>query len=1180
MPGKSKGTSIDKGELAKISPPKLRRIWNQVSMQDWMHVLRVVHASNKWSLTGRRIMGLCPFHQDKKPSFTIDFDRQHAKCFSPDCGKYFWDPIRFYKEIQATPMTYPEALAEMKDRFNIQLALKTIKQMGKLHAHRQMKRILYTVLNGELTDVAHVKPHNDILYGQNTVRYLKHRQIPDVYHCLPIGILPPKNRLQKLIDDYAARENIDSPWEQVEAYFGKFLDDTLWLGALLFFTGDSPSEIGRIKIYGVPQFKNGIYMEDEKARAFIPDEYELHNGIFGLFGAGPYQPMFASKTIKSFVLVEGEFDALSIMSRQFDSGDINFMVFSGGGGAVGSLDLMRAFGFQVGYVVPDRDKPGDNYARAILQDTLKLSVRVFQWPLTLDIPAKAPEDKIDPDDAVKFHGFEKVDREFRKNENYKLPYRWALERAERAMADIPEDDIRYLTNVAAKWGRFVRDNSEQQAYLQEISKTYNVNAGLILNEMIAGDDNEEAFIERLRLVLSGRLHVLHSIRTGNSDVLRVFDRITNEIYDLFLNEPKKIVATVELMMRKDLYKFIREDVGEPGFLLTYEEAVQDKQLVYMKYSNALAGYLAKAVARLASALPAQSDVRPMAAGLHCVVEGDGQHDEEVTLYLVNGMAMYKGLFDKAGQLLWKKLLGPADGNYVVFADRDNRPQTIYPLIKNADDLNRDPGATIHDLFEELRDVIRVGWDFKHHHVTCDLLTAIVMQQFIANCLPRQPVLMFTSEQSGGKSSFIGGLLGGITNPNLKVVPAIFMDNYTAAGVRQSMNYSTVPICLDEFEDKGGNDRKSQAVRACLLVFRGLANAEGNTILGTASGRHQEFKIHAPVNVAGIRVLHDPADISRFIIVEMDRKLKRPSPEDSIIQTFGLQKIRRLRDLLPRVMFRHAREVRQALYDIADEYRDGKGLLYGRITRSREHYYGALAIMKVAGIDYDRFIKEYFKANKSNLERIATTSLSNDIFTEVLNNPEVRIPDIEDTRPRTINAVLSSDSPEVLNHSNSGCYYDKPTKWLIVDWATAKYVVLKNTPHASKPLNVIKREAERCEYHVPDSQVLRTGVFERLKGFLGRLASHRNISVYRVNALVEDTEQVNRRVVRGIEDIDYSSEYADQLANISFPTPPGVDITDAKKTSKAGTSKKDSSGSKTDEGGEEKLDPDVDDHFSY
>lgn len=1178
MPGKSKGTGIDKGVLAKLSPPKLRRIWNQVPIQDWMQVLRLVHTN--WSLSGRRIMGRCPFHQDSNPSFVVDLERQQAKCFSSACGKYFWDPIRFYKEMQTTPMTYPEALVEMKDRYNIELPKNVIKQMTKLHAHRQMKRVLYTILNGELVDVAHIKPHNDILYGQNTVRYLKHRKVPDVYHCLPIGILPPKLRLQQLVAAYSARENITNPWDKIEAYLGKFLDDTKWIGGLLFFTGNSPSDVGRVKIYAVPQCKNGMFLEDEKTRLFIPDEYELHNGILGLFGAGPYQPMYANKKVISFTLVEGEFDAIGIMGRQFESGNINFLCFGGGGGAVGSLDMMKTFGFHVAYVVPDRDKGGENYAKEILQDTVKLSVRVFQWPVILDIPTKNPEDKIDPDDAVKFHGFDKVDVEFRKEDNYRLPYQWALTRAGSEMAGINPNDIRYLTNTAAKWGRYIRDNSEQQAYLQEISKNYNVNASLILNEMMSGDDNEEAFIERLRIVLAGRLHVLHSIRSGSADVLRVFDRVTGEIYDLFLNEPKKIVATVGLMMRKDIYKFIREDVGEPGFLLTYEEAVQDKQLVYMKYSNALAGYLAMAVARLSQALPAQTDVRYMASGLHCVLDGDGRDGEELTLYLVNGMDMYKGLFDKE-QLVWRKLPGPADGNYVVYADRDNRPQVIYPQIKNAEELNRDPGITLHDLYEELRDIIRVGWDFKHHHVTCNLLTTIVMQQFIANCLPRQPVVMFTSEQSGGKSSFIGGLLAGVTNPSLKLVPAIFMDNYTAAGVRQAMNYSTVPICLDEFEDKGGNDRKSQAVRACLLVFRGLANAEGNTILGTASGRHQEFKIHAPVNVAGIRVLHDPADISRFIVVEMDRKLKRPSPEDAIIQTFGLAKIRRLRELLPLVMFQHALKIRRALHDIADEYRDGRGLLYGRITRSREHYYGALAIMKVAGIDYDSVIKEYFKANKSNLERIATTSLSNDIFTEVLNNPEVRVPDIEDSRPRTINTVLSSDNPEILNHSNSGCYYDKTNKWLVVDWATARYVVLKNTPHATKPLNVVKHEAERCEYHVSDAEVLKTGLFARLRPYMGQLAHHRNISVYKVSALVADTESVNRRVTRSIEDIDYSTEYADQLANMNFPTPPNIEPAVAKNESNAGTSKKDSSGSNTEKGREDEvIDPDVDDGFSY
>jgi len=1178
MPGKNKGSTGDKkANLRKINPTVIKQIWNQVDAQDWMHILRSAHAGNRWSFAGRKISGICPFHNDRDPSFIIDFEKRYAKCYSPDCGAFFWDPVRFYQELQPTQTSYIGALGELKDRFNIRLPIKTIREIGKRWKHREMKRLLYRFTNGELCDVATVQGNPELAYGQNTVRYLDLRQVPRVYHFLPIGILPPEKRLKDIVDQYCAVEALAKKesqdlWDDIREYLAFAGKDVRWVGALLFFTGDSPQDPCKIKIRRTPNYVNGAFQpRDKKDIAFLPDEQEEHNGIFGLFGTDLYKPFFAARDIKSFYLVEGEFDALNIMARQFDTGRVGFFCFSGGGGSVGSMDMMGHYGFETAYVIGDDDAGGEGFTKEIMKSTLRVAIRAFNWPRTL-APAQGAMalEATDPDKAVLQYGLETVEEEFRKEANYSLPYRWAAQRASEEMSGVDEDDIRQLTNLAARWGHYVRDKAEQQAYLQELSVTFNVNAGLVLNEMIAGDDNEEAFIERIRLVLEGRLHILNSVREGNSQILRVFDRQTNAIYDLPLAEDKRIAATVELMVRKDLYLWVREEVGEPGFLDTYDEMSEGTEMFYMKYWNIIMQSVSKAVTRLSSSLPNNAEVKYLGAGLHCVVENEGTVDEAVVLYLVNGMDLYKGEFKEGERLVWAKLPGPSDGDVVVFAEGNARPKIHYPQVQSDVDLNQAVDVTLEDLYDELRQVINLGWDFKHHKVTVDLLTALLMQIYVANCFPRQPVVMLTSEQSGGKSSFLGGLVGRITNPRINIVqPAIFMDNYTAAGVRQSMNHSSAALCLDEFEDKGGNDRKSLAVRGVLLLVRGLANTEGSTVMGSASGRHQEFNFHAPVFVAGIRGLTDPADISRFIIIEMDKKTDRKTPETMLMDNFGEKKLKRIQQLLPIVLFQHALKLRHALVAISEEYKDGGGLEYGLISRNREHYYGALAIMRVCNKDYKTFIHSYFRANRSSLERMAQSSMSNDLFNEVLNSPNIRVPSLNNSQERTINDIVSGENPESLNFSNSGCYYDKAANWLLVHWGTARHVVLKNTEFNHRTPHWLKGHAQRSSYHIRDDEVEKSGVLQRMQRYLGLMSQLRDISVYKVGDIIADVADTNKAPrVKFMEDIDYTDEYADRLSRLAFPSPP-------KKGAKDGTSK---SLEETDDSSD--AQDDVDDEFNY
>ena len=65
---------------------------------------------------GRTWKGLCPFHQEKTPSFTVSPERQTFHCFGCGAGG---DVFRFVQETER--LTFPEALRHLAERAGIEL---------------------------------------------------------------------------------------------------------------------------------------------------------------------------------------------------------------------------------------------------------------------------------------------------------------------------------------------------------------------------------------------------------------------------------------------------------------------------------------------------------------------------------------------------------------------------------------------------------------------------------------------------------------------------------------------------------------------------------------------------------------------------------------------------------------------------------------------------------------------------------------------------------------------------------------------------------------------------------------------------------------------------------------------------------------------------------------------------
>jgi DNA primase len=79
-------------------------------------IVEVVGAQVRLRRAGRNFVGLCPFHNEKTPSFTVNLERGFFHCFGCGVGGTVFD---FVMKIEG--LTFPEALQSLASRFRIAL---------------------------------------------------------------------------------------------------------------------------------------------------------------------------------------------------------------------------------------------------------------------------------------------------------------------------------------------------------------------------------------------------------------------------------------------------------------------------------------------------------------------------------------------------------------------------------------------------------------------------------------------------------------------------------------------------------------------------------------------------------------------------------------------------------------------------------------------------------------------------------------------------------------------------------------------------------------------------------------------------------------------------------------------------------------------------------------------------
>ncbi len=136
---------------------------------------------------GRNWVGLCPFHTEKTPSFTVSPEKQMFYCFGCGAGG---DAITFWMKIEN--LDFSDAVKDLADRLGIALPEKTSRGPSKWEAYHEINQAAKDYFHRILLDSKR---------GRAAFEYLKARGLSlETIKTFELGYAPPSYGLKEVFE--------------------------------------------------------------------------------------------------------------------------------------------------------------------------------------------------------------------------------------------------------------------------------------------------------------------------------------------------------------------------------------------------------------------------------------------------------------------------------------------------------------------------------------------------------------------------------------------------------------------------------------------------------------------------------------------------------------------------------------------------------------------------------------------------------------------------------------------------------------------------------------------------------------------------------------------------------------------------------------------------------------------
>ena len=478
--------------------------------------------------SGRNYFGLCPFHNEKSPSFAVSPDKQIFHCFGCGVGG---NVIHFISKIEG--INFRESIELLAERSNI--TLPKLESIGD-NKTQELKDKIYQI-NKEAAYFYHENLYKPT--AKPAQEYVKKRKLNNAtLKEFLIGYSGNFNELYNFLKSKGFSDEAILASDLVNKNDrGQFIDR--FRHRLMFPIQDVR---GRIIAFG------GRVLDDSKPKYINSPEnlvYSKGRHLFGLYNAKKHDT-------KKILIVEGYMDVISLHQR----GITNVVASLGTAMTEAQGRLLRRSSEQIilGY---DADGAG--------QEAIVRGLDILR-NLGCDVRVLQISGAKDPDEYVTKYGPERLKKCI--NDAISL-VEFKVRVLKRTLnLDNTADKIKFLNEVAKILAR-VENSMEQEIYIEKISKDYDI--------------SKEALYLEIKKILYPK-NASSKILEKRNTQYNIVKKEDTKISEARLKRENTIIAML-LMSNANVYSKIKNKIKPEDF--KYEKNKKILEKVYAEYEKGI-----------------------------------------------------------------------------------------------------------------------------------------------------------------------------------------------------------------------------------------------------------------------------------------------------------------------------------------------------------------------------------------------------------------------------------------------------------------------------------------------------------------------------------------------------------------------------------------------------------------
>lgn len=479
---------------------------------------------------GANYKGLCPFHSEKTPSFTVSPQKQIYKCFG--CGEG-GNVINFIMKIEG--LSFPEACKKLGDAYGVE-----IKNRGGIDDAKREKYDMMYQINRELA----VYYMNNLSESKAATSYLYRRGInPEIARKFGLGYGKNSwddaiNHLKKLNYDLElAYECGLIGKNQNGNYYDYYRDRVIF-----------PIIDPRLRVLGFGARALG----DEMPKYLNTSDSPIFNKGRNLYGLNLLK---RNEKVDKIILTEGYMDVIALESY----GIKGAVASLGTALTIDQANLLKKYTDNL-YISYDGDKAGKNATKRALE-----IIHSIDW----DANVIELTNGLDPDTFLQKEGKLKYEVEIK---NSLSGYNYLIKEYQSSLdLEKIEDQvnlIRYIGNTI----RRIKSPIQRELQMKQLSNNFGISLESLKNEIYNGSSPRTG--ERPRIQAKGKIN--RKLTSRDKTILEIFRLIIHDKEIYYLIEDRLKLSDIENPRLKEVYASIISSMEEN------ETIDKDSLLNYLK----------------------------------------------------------------------------------------------------------------------------------------------------------------------------------------------------------------------------------------------------------------------------------------------------------------------------------------------------------------------------------------------------------------------------------------------------------------------------------------------------------------------------------------------------------------------------------------------------------------------